>query len=377
MSQQPFDFIEKNRDSFLEGLKEVLRVESISTQPAKKGEVLRCAELEVKKLKEIGLENAQLLQTEGYPIVYGDWLHAPGKPTLLIYGHYDVQPPDPLDQWVTPPFEPTVRDGNLYGRGTSDSKGQHYIYIAAIEAYLKTVGKLPVNVKLLIEGEEESGSGAVDHYVATHADFLKCDAVLVGDTAWHDADHPAIVYSLRGLVYCEVSVYGPSQDLHSGHYGGVVRNPLQALSWILAKLKDENEKILIPGFYDDVKAMTPEEKKDAGSVPFDPNAVCKETGVSDLVSEAGFTPVEANWARPSCDICGIWGGAISSPAPKQSFRPALPPRSVSGSWRIKALRKWPNSLNSMSSLCARRGCARRSKPSTAPSHFMLTGTTSF
>ena len=309
MPTRVLDYIEKNKDRFLENLKELLRIESISTQPAKKSEVLKCANLEIRQMKEIGLENVRLIETAGHPMVYGDWLHAEGKPTILIYGHYDVQPPDPLDEWKTPPFEPTIIDGNIYGRGTTDNKGQHFAHLCAIEAYLKTLGKLPVNVKIILEGEEECGSSSITQYVSEQRDFLKCDAVLISDFPWHDFEHPTIEYAIKGLVYCELRVQGATHDLHSGLFGGMVRNPVQALSWILSKLKDENEKILIPHFYDDVKALTTEEKKELGAtLNADEQSLLKETGVSALVSEKGYTTAETNGRRPTLDVCGIWGG---------------------------------------------------------------------
>jgi len=308
MTSQVLDYIEKNKDRFLEGLKEVLRIESISTQPAKKQEVLKCADFEEKRFKEIGLENVQLLKTKGAPIVYGDWLHAAGKPTILIYGHYDVQPPDPLEEWTSPPFEPTVRDGNLYARGATDNKGQYFCHLCAIEAFLKTDQKLPVNIKVVLEGEEEVGSDGITKYVQDNAQFLACDAVLISDFPWHDFEHPTIAHSLRGMVYGEIRVQGPAHDLHSGLFGGMVRNPLQVLSWILAKLKDEDEKVLIPGFYEDVKTLSAEERKETASLVCDTKAICKETGVKELIGEKGYTPLEANSSRPTLDICGIWGG---------------------------------------------------------------------
>lgn len=308
MSQQVLDYIAKNKNHFLESLKQIIRLESISAQPAKKDQVLKCADLETKILKEIGLENVQLIHTGGYPLVYGDWIHAPGKPTILIYGHYDVQPPEPLDLWKTPPFEPTIIGDNLYARGSSDNKGQHFSHLCAMEAYLKTVGKLPVNIKVVLEGEEEVGGGGIDKYVREHGKFLACDAVMISDTDWFDSERPAISYSLKGLCYFEINVTGPSHDLHSGLYGGMIRNPLQALSWILSKLKNEKEEILIPGFYDDVKPIASDERKDIADLPFDDNEVAKGAGASQLISEGTFSPVETNWCRPTLDICGMWGG---------------------------------------------------------------------
>lgn len=305
---QVLDYIDKNQNRFLEGLKELLRIESISTQPAKRQEVLKCAALEAKKFKEIGLKNVKLLQTAGYPLVYGDWLDAKGKPTLLIYGHYDVQPPDPLEEWKSPPFEPTVRNGNLYARGSSDNKGQHLPHLCAMEAYLKTVGSLPINIKFVLEGEEEIGSPGITQYVYDNGKVLSCDAVLISDAPWHDFEHPTIAYSLKGLLYFEVEVKGPSHDLHSGLYGGMVRNPIHVLSQMIAKLKNEDEKILIPKFYDDVKELLASEKKEIASLTFDEKSFLKETGAPGIISEKGFTPLESNARRPTLDVCGIGGG---------------------------------------------------------------------
>lgn len=305
---QVIDYIDKNKDHFLAKLKELIRVESISTQPSKRDEVLKCAESEAKLFKEIGLENVELLQTSGYPLVYGDWLHAKGRPTVLVYGHYDVQPPDPLDEWQSPPFEPTIRNGNLYGRGTSDNKAQHFTHLGAIEAYLKTIQKLPINMKVVLEGEEESGSKGITDFLHSRGEKLACDAVLISDSPWFDYEHPAIAYSLKGLVYFEIKVKGPGHDLHSGLFGGMIRNPLQVLSWILSRLKDENERILIPEFYQDVQTITEQTRKDIASLPSQETALLKETGVSHLISEKDFTPLETNWTRPTLDICGMWGG---------------------------------------------------------------------
>ncbi len=308
MESRILEYIEKNREYFLEEVKKVIRIPSISTQPDKKGEVLKAADYELHHFKTIGLENCRLLQIDGNPLVYGDWLHAAGAPTILIYGHYDVQPPDPLDQWASPPFEPTVRDGNLYARGATDDKAQYSSFLFATEAFLKTVGKLPINIKVILEGEEEVGSDGISKYVEEHADFLKCDAVMLSDMPWLNSETPAVSYSLKGLVYFEIMVKGFTQDLHSGLYGGMVRNPAQALSWVLGRLKDENEKVLIPGFYDDVLPLTAAEKNEIAKAPFDAKKTAAEIGAATLMSEKGFTPLEHNWTRPTLDICGIWGG---------------------------------------------------------------------
>lgn len=307
MQSQVLEYIEKNRETFLKGLCELIKVESVSTLPEKKGEILKCADLEVQNFKRIGLENVQLLQTIGYPLVYGDWLHAEGKPTLLIYGHYDVQPADPIDKWTTPPFEPTVRNGNLYARGACDNKGQHFSHLCAIESYLKTLNKLPLNVKVILEGEEEVGSAGVDQFIRENKKLLDCDVALVSDTGWYDADHPSVCYSLRGLIFFELLVHGPSHDLHSGTFGGSVRNPAQALSWILSKLKDESEKVLIPGFYDDVIAPSAKQHEELKKI-FNAKEFLANTGSPDLVSEAGYTPIESVGIRPTIEVNGIYGG---------------------------------------------------------------------
>ncbi|MDP2600329.1 MAG: dipeptidase [Deltaproteobacteria bacterium] len=308
MQNSVLEYIEKNRERHLEELKNIIKIPSISTQPDKKPAVLKAADFELAHFKAVGLENCQLLKTTGNPLVYGDWLHAADKPTILIYGHYDVQPPDPLDQWKSPPFEPTIRDGNLYARGATDDKGQYSTFLFAIEAWLKTAGKLPINIKIVLEGEEECGSTGIAKYVPEHADFFKCDAMMVADMPWLDENRPAISYSLKGLVYFEIAVKGSSHDLHSGLYGGMVTNPLQALSQILAKLKDNNGKILIPNFYDDVLPMTADEKKEIAGLDFDEKTTAKYLGVKELFSEKDFSPLEANWTRPTLDICGMWGG---------------------------------------------------------------------
>ena len=309
MKSEISSYIKSHQDRFLEDLKAVLRIESVSTQPESRPKILECADWEVQTLKRVGLENTQLIPTPTYPLVYGDWLHAPGKPTLLIYGHYDVQPADPIDQWKTPPFEPTVKDGNIYGRGTSDNKAQHMAHVFAIETLLQTMGKLPINIKVILEGEEESGSAGLAHFLKTpQAKMVSCDAMIISDSPWLDNEHPCIEYALRGLVYFELKVKGPSHDLHSGLCGGMIRNPLQVLSWILAKLKDENEHILVPHVYDDVLPIGRAEKTEVEQIPFDEKACEKECGVKKLVSEKDFSALEGNWFRPTLEINGMWGG---------------------------------------------------------------------
>src|SRR5690242_4747791 len=242
-------YYEQHRGEFLEGLKTFLRIPSISTLPEHKSDVRRAAEFARDELKSAGMTQARLIEGDGNPLVYAEWLGAPGKPTLLFYGHYDVQPPDPLDEWTSPPFEPDVRGDNIYARGSCDDKGQVYIQIKAVEGLLKTTGRLPVNVKFLLEGEEETGGEHIEAYVKTRPPELKADAALVCDTEMFAPELPTICVGLRGMVYYELHVQGARQDLHSGIYGGAAPNPIQAIAEILTALKDRNGRILIPGFY--------------------------------------------------------------------------------------------------------------------------------
>jgi acetylornithine deacetylase/succinyl-diaminopimelate desuccinylase-like protein len=240
--------------------------------------------------------------------VYADWLNAPGKPTLLIYGHYDVQPAEPLDLWTSPPFEATVRGENLYARGAEDDKGQVFIHLKAIEAFLKTGGKLPLNVKMLIEGEEEIGSEHLDAFIAEHKEMLKADLVIVSDSGMYAKGVPSICYGLRGLVYMQLDLEGPNKDLHSGSFGGTVHNPIQALSEIIARLHDKNGRVTIPGFYDKVRALSKTERNAFKKLPWSDRKYAKDLGVAQLYGEKGFTTLERVWARPTLECNGIWGG---------------------------------------------------------------------
>ena len=246
-------FVQKHRDRLLDELKEFLRIPSISTLPEHKRDVEWAAQFVAQALQRAGLENVQVIQTENHPLIYADWLHATGKPTVLCYGHYDVQPPDPLELWTNPPFEPTVRNGNIYGRGTADDKGQMYMHIKAVEALRAVNGSLPLNLKFLIEGEEEIGGASIAKYVAGNGAKLKADVALVSDTALYAEGLPTLCIGLRGLVYMEVQANGPARDLHSGLYGGAAPNPIQAIAEILCALKDRDGRILIPGFYNRVR----------------------------------------------------------------------------------------------------------------------------
>jgi acetylornithine deacetylase/succinyl-diaminopimelate desuccinylase-like protein len=305
-------FVETNKDRLLSELKDFLRIPSVSTLPEHVPDIQRAAEFVAASLHAAKLENVEVIQTAGHPLVYADWLHAPGKPTVLCYGHYDVQPPDPLDEWVTPPFEPTVRDGNLYARGSADDKGQMYSHIKAMEALFAVNGKLPVNVKFLIEGEEEVSGQAIAKYVADNPARLKADVALVSDTELYAEGIPTLCVGLRGLIYTEIEARGPAKDLHSGMYGGAAPNAIFGLVELLAKLKDAQGHINIPGIYDDVEPPTPAEKHSWSTLPFDEKEFLKvEVGSTQLTGEPGFTVLERVWARPTLEVHGIVGGFIA------------------------------------------------------------------
>jgi acetylornithine deacetylase/succinyl-diaminopimelate desuccinylase-like protein len=305
----PLEYIQKHQETFKEELFELLRIPSVSADPNHTQDVRRAAEFVAGQLEKIGMNNVSIEETEGHPIVLGEHLEAgPDKPTVLVYGHYDVQPPDPLDEWETPPFEPTVRDGKIYARGASDDKGQSYTHIKAIESFLKTGTELPVNVKFIIEGEEEIGSPSLVPFLAENKERLACDMVLVSDTAMFAKDTPSITYGLRGLMYLEVEVVGPNRDLHSGVYGGGVQNPVNALCEMIAKLKDENGVIQVPGFYDKVRPLTEQEREAYAELPFDQQAYKKALNIEQEFGEEGYTTLERVSGRPSLDVNGIWGG---------------------------------------------------------------------
>jgi acetylornithine deacetylase/succinyl-diaminopimelate desuccinylase-like protein len=301
-------FLEQNQDRLLEDLKAVLRIPSVSAQVEHKDDMKRCAEHIAARLKAIGMTRAEVMSTKGHPVVYAEWLGAPGKPTALIYGHYDVQPPDPLDLWTSPPFEPTLRDGKLYARGAVDDKGQVWMHVAAIEAHMKVDGKLPINLKLMIEGEEEVGSESLEAFIREHRKMLDADVILVSDTAMLGPEQPALTYGLRGILYTQIDVQGPSKDLHSGHFGGTVENPANALAVIIAALKDADGRILVPGFYDQVRPLSDAERKAIAQVPFDEKGFIGESGSPMARGEKGYSTIERQWARPTCDVNGLWSG---------------------------------------------------------------------
>ncbi len=302
-------YINDNREVFVDELKEFLRIPSISTNPDNKKDVRKCAEYVKAQLEKIGLENINIFDTPGHPVVYGEWLKAgDDKPTILIYGHYDVQPVDPLELWTDPPFEPTVRGGNIFARGSADDKGQVFIHMKSIESHLKNTNKLPVNIKFIIEGEEEIGSVNLDNFIEKNKNLLKCDYVVVSDTAMFDHDVPSICYGLRGLAYMQVEVTGPNRDLHSGSFGGAVNNPINALSHIICKLKDDKGKILIDGFYDDVLNLTEKERIEYSKLPFDEKKYMEGLEINEVFGEEGYSTLERASGRPTLDCNGIWGG---------------------------------------------------------------------
>ncbi len=303
------DYYKANRERFLEGLKSWLRIPSVSTDPEHKPDIRRAAEFIASEMREAGLQNTGLIEGQGHPLVYSEWLGAPGKPTLLFYGHYDVQPPDPLDEWKSAPFEPEIRDNNIYARGASDDKGQTYILVKAVEGLLKTRGRLPVNVRFLIEGEEEVGGEHIEAYVASRPANLKADAAVICDTEMFAPDLPTLCVGLRGIVYGELHVEGASHDLHSGVYGGAAPNPIQAIAEILCALKDRDGHILIPGFCD--RVIPPSEKESAAwtRLPFNEKEYLeKEVGARELTGEPERTLFERVWARPTLEVHGIRGG---------------------------------------------------------------------
>ena len=307
-------YITANKDRYLAELKEFLAIPSVSSQKEHDGDTRKCAEWVSEQMKSIGMENVQILPTGGQPVVFSEWLHAAGKPTVLLYGHYDVQPVDPLNLWTSPPFEATIRGENLYARGAADDKGQVLIHFKAIEAYIKEHGALPVNVKIIIEGEEEVGSENLDRFVEEHTELLKADLVVISDSGMFAKGVPSICYSLRGLSYMEVEVTGPNRDLHSGSFGGSVHNPVQALCEMIASLHDKNGKITVKGFYDDVRPLTKVERNSFKKLPFSDRQYAKDLGVSHLYGEKGFSTLERVWSRPTLECNGIWGGYIGEGA---------------------------------------------------------------
>ena len=298
-----------HRDRFLDELKDFVRIPSVSTQAKHGADMEEAAGWLRDRLLEAGFPGVEVMPTEGHPVVYAEWSEAgPGAPTVLIYGHYDVQPPDPLELWKTPPFEPTLVGDDLFGRGASDDKGQLYTHVKAAEAWKETRGAPPINLKCIFEGEEECGSPNLEAFIREHQDLLSADVALVSDTGFVGMGVPSIVYGLRGLAYLEIEVTGPDHDLHSGTYGGAVHNPINGLCRLVARLQDEDGRILIPGFYDNVVELPDEERAELAEVPFDRETWLEETGVPTDWGEDEYSILERVSARPTLDLNGIWGG---------------------------------------------------------------------
>lgn len=306
-------YVSENKQRFLDELFELLRFPSVSADPKYKGDVIKTAEFVAEKLKAAGAEKVEICTTAGYPIVYGEKLVDKSVPTVLVYGHYDVQPPDPLELWKTPPFEPTVRDEKIYARGACDDKGQFYMHVKAFELMMQT-GALPCNVKFMIEGEEEVGSANLGLFVAENKERLKADVVLISDTSMISLEHPSLETGLRGLSYVEVEVTGPNRDLHSGVYGGAVANPATILAKLIASMHDENNHITIPGFYDKVVELSSKERDDLNKAPYDESEYKEDLEVEELWGEKGYSTLERTGTRPTLEVNGIWGGYIGEGA---------------------------------------------------------------
>lgn len=302
------DFINVNRERYLQELKAYLAIPSISALPQHAGDVRRCAEWTANEMNRIGLQHVKLIETPGNPVVYGDWLAAAGAPTILFYGHYDVQPVDPLELWESPPFEATVRDGEIYARGAADDKGQVFMHLKAVEAYLKKQGRLPVNIRFMLEGEEEVGSAHLDEFVRSHKKDLAADVVVISDSPMLERGIPSICYGLRGLVYFQIDLRGTKTDLHSGSFGGAVANPVFVLAQVLAHMKDRSGRVKIPGFYDAVRPLTDAERAEWKKLPFNETKYRKEIGAPRLAGEKGYTVFERVWGRPTFEVNGMLAG---------------------------------------------------------------------
>jgi len=307
-------FIDANRRRFVDELTAWVRVPSISSDPAHAADVQTSAQHLATEVRGLGPGRVEVWPTAGHPAVFAEWLQAPGKPTLLVYGHHDVQPVDPLGEWVSPPFEPAVRDGRLWGRGAVDDKGQVHIHVKAIESFVRTAGRLPINLKLIVEGEEEVGSVNLEALLRDHAADLVADFVCVSDTAMFGRGIPSLCVGLRGLAYVEVFVDGPSTDLHSGSFGGGLMNPVNALARMIASLHDDAGRVTVPGFYDAVRPLRDDERRAIASLPFDEPEWLRSTGAPAVWGEAGYSTLERIWARPTLDVCGIHGGFLGDGA---------------------------------------------------------------
>ena len=312
-------YVEAHHERHVAQLIECLRIPSVSALPAHATDMRHCAEWTTDALRRIGLAHVRVIETGGHPLAYGDWLDAPGMPTALVYGHYDVQPADPLDAWTSPPFAPAVRDGQLYARGATDDKGQLFIHLAAIEAHLAVHGRLPINVKVLIEGEEEIGSPHLAALLRAQRELFEADVVIDSDNAMFARDVPSLAHALRGIACFQIDVRGPATDLHSGSFGGAVANPAQALATLLAALEDSDGRIAIPGFYDDVRPLSQIERAELAALPFDERAWCDALGIQAAAGEVGYSALERMWARPTLDINGLASGFAGA-----GFKTVLP-----------------------------------------------------
>jgi len=301
-------YLDEHKDRFLNELLDFIRIPSISSLPDHGEHVQQAAEWVEARLRAAGMNSVRIMPTDGHPVVYGDWLHDPNKPTVLIYGHFDTQPVDPLDLWDNPPFEPVIKEGRIYARGASDDKGNLFIPILVAEAMLKTTATLPVNLKFLFEGQEEIGSPQLPHFISQNKDLLSCDLVISADGGQWDENQPAVILGTRGLTAVYLDVQGPEYDLHSGTYGGTVANPIHALVQILNSMHDKDGQITVEGFHDNVQSLTDEERAQIARVPFDETAYLREVGAPDVFGESGFTTYERAGARPTLEINGIWGG---------------------------------------------------------------------
>ncbi len=301
------DYLKLHRDRQVEELKELLRIPSVSADSAHRDDVRRAAEWVAGQFRSMKLP-VELIPTAGHPIVFAESPPVPGAPVVLVYGHYDVQPPDPLSEWLSPPFEPTIREGNIYARGATDDKGQMLTHLKSTEAWVATAGTLPLQLKFLIEGEEEVGSANLESFIRENKQRLKCDVVVISDTSQFGPGQPAITYGLRGIAYYELRLTGPKQDLHSGTFGGAVANPANVLVTMLTALVNERGQIQVPGFYDDVEPLTERERAEFAKLPFDEAAFMRKLDVDGLRGEEGYTTLERRWARPTCDINGLWSG---------------------------------------------------------------------
>jgi acetylornithine deacetylase/succinyl-diaminopimelate desuccinylase-like protein len=302
------DFINTNRDRYIEELKEYLAIPSISALPEHGEDLKACAEWTAAEMGNVGLENVRLIETPGNPVVYGDWLKAENAPTILFYGHYDVQPVDPLDLWESPPFEATVREGEIYARGAADDKGQVFMHLKAVEACLRQDGRLSANIKFILEGEEEIGSTHLDDFVRDHKNELAADVVVISDSPMFDRGVPSICYGLRGLTYFQIDLRGSNTDLHSGSFGGAVANPAFVLAQILNQMKDRGGRVKIPGFYDNVRPLRDEERAEFAKLPFNERRYRNELGAPKLFGERGYTTLERVWGRPTFEINGLLSG---------------------------------------------------------------------